>query len=73
MNGAICRKLAFGLVSILILMVGGAAQYALAILNKQATSDILKLMFQFANPIIVMIWNSIILSSLELMTEKERS
>lgn len=68
MSGAICRKVAFGLISFMILVVGGVAQYGLAILNKQATSDIAKTIFQFANPVIVMVWNSIILSSLEFMT-----
>jgi len=69
MGGAISRKITFGVISILILLVGGVAQYGLAILSKQVASDSLwKLVFQYGNPVVVMIWNSIILSSLELMT-----
>jgi len=69
MGGAISRKITFGVISILILLVGGVAQYGLDILSKQVASDSLwKLVFKYGNPVIVMVWNSIILSSLELIT-----
>ena len=68
MQGSIGRKIGFGFISVLILVGGGMAQYGLAILNKQATSDLVKTFFQFANPVIVMIWNTIILVAIVLMT-----
>ena len=68
MSGSICRKVGFGLISVMILLIGGAAQYGLAILNKQATTDLAKTIFRFANPVIVMAWNSVIMIAIVLMT-----
>lgn len=70
MEGSIGRKVGFGVISILILLVGGMAQYGLAILNKQATTDLAKNIFLFANPVIVMAWNTILMVAIVLMTER---
>lgn len=73
MSGSICRKVSFGIISLFILGVGGGAQYYLAVLASQATDDLMKLVFRFLNPLIVNIFNSIILVTLVIMTEKERN
>ena len=72
-KGSICRKLSLGMVSILMLFIGGMAQYGLAVLTTKATTDIEKYAFRIVNPIIVIVWNSVILSVIVTLTERERN
>jgi hypothetical protein len=73
MKGSICRKVVYGLISFFILLAGGMAQYGLTLLAKQSTDDFLALVFQYGNPAIVLMWNSIIMSTLIFVTERERN
>lgn len=72
MYGAICRKIVYGILDILILLVGGGVLYGLGLLSK-STSDVnVQAIITNASSVFVIIFNSIILVILVLTTEKER-
>ena len=61
MSGAIARKVGFGLISILTLLIGGVVQYGLALLNKEAKTDAAKMFFRIFNPLFVVLWSEVII------------
>jgi hypothetical protein len=72
-SGSICRKVSYGLISILVLLIGGCVQYGLAVLNSKATSDEVKMFFKIVNPLFVVSWSEVLMALIIALTEKERN
>jgi hypothetical protein len=73
MNGSICRKVSFGLICLLILLIGGSVQYGLAILTNKVTTSSGKIFFKILNPTFVVAWSTFIQDVIIELTEKERN
>lgn len=71
-NGSICRKVSYGLISFMVLFLGGWGQYWLFILSARSAPES-KIFFRLFNPCFVLIWNSIIGMVIIKLTEKERN
>ena len=57
MSGSIVRKVGFGLISLLTLLVGGVVQFGLAVLNREAKGEAAKMFFRVFNPLFVVLWS----------------
>jgi heme/copper-type cytochrome/quinol oxidase subunit 2 len=73
MNGAICRKLGTGCVSVVILFVGGFAQYGLSVLSDSTQDSTAQTILTTASSLIVTIFNVILMLVLGFLTKKERN
>ena len=74
MSGAITRKTIYGFLSILVLAMGGGAQYGLAVAEElYATTDTEVLLMSTASSILVSILNVIIQQFLIFTSIKERN
>jgi hypothetical protein len=73
MQGAIARKIAFGSLAILILLIGGGAQYGLELLYNSTSDSTLQIVILVSNSLLILIFNSIIMFTLIITTKKERS
>ena len=57
---AICRKVIFNLLCLCLLLIGGGAQYGLAVAQNNETNERVKLLFSLAASIVVALMNRII-------------
>ena len=73
MSGSICRKVGFGWISIMVLLVGGLVQYGLALLTTQVSSPEGKILMRIVNPLFVVIWSQFLIFIIVNLTEKERN
>jgi len=70
MGGAIGRKMGFGMIGVLILIIGGGAQYGLQLLSKSTSDESVKSMIDVLTSILITVFNAIIMISLVITTEK---
>jgi len=70
MGGAIGRKMGFGMIGVLILIIGGGAQYGLQLLSKSTSDESVKSMIDILTSILITVFNAIIMISLVITTEK---
>lgn len=64
MKGTICRKLLYGLIAIIILLLGGVAQYGLQLLSASTQDSTTKFLLGIASSVIVTVFNAVILITL---------
>ena len=63
-GGSICRKLVFGVVSIVILLIGGGTQYALQLWSVKTTDETIKSIIGILSSLLVTVFNAVILVTL---------
>jgi len=73
MSGAISRKLLFGMIGIVILMLGGGAQFGLELLYNSTSDSTLQNVISVGNSLIVTVFNTIIMITLVITTKLERN
>jgi len=73
MKGSICRKVSYGLISVLVLLIGGCVQYGLAVLNTKVKDGGTKMFFKIFNPLFVVLWSEVLMALIIALTEKERN
>jgi hypothetical protein len=73
MNGAICRKVVTGVISVMILLVGGGAQYGLSLISTTTTNESMKTVLSTISSLIVTIFNVVLMIALSILTKKERN
>lgn len=70
MCGAICRKTLFNFLAIIILLIGGAAQYGLAVSQNQITNPTTKQLMSIALSVLITIFNFLIVQFLVFTSRK---
>lgn len=64
MLGSICRKTLYTVIAIIILLLGGGAQYGLQLLSLSTQDSTAKSLLGIASSVIVTIFNAVILITL---------
>lgn len=70
MCGGIARKTLYGSIALLILILGGAAQYGLEVLYNLTSDSTLQTVLTISNSLVVLVFNSIIMMTLIVTTKK---
>jgi phosphotransferase system glucose/maltose/N-acetylglucosamine-specific IIC component len=73
MTGAICRKTLYNILGALILFLGGASQYGLALAQNKVTDPLGNQLMSIALSLIVTIFNFFILQFLVYTSQRERN
>jgi hypothetical protein len=73
MTGAICRKTLYNILGVVILLLGGASQYGLALAQNQITDPFINNLLSIALSLVVTVFNFLILQFLVYTSQKERN